>query len=246
MAARTAWRTSVLDDADDQTAQLIVQMQVDDMRSLADNKFNTNDSQAAHQIYHTELNHYCTTRGFQTTQDPDPDFEAAVLPRRVFCEACLAPSVENAIYRAPCGHPYCDDCLQTIFRNSMADPRFYPPSCCRRTVPFEIVKPVLGEELAHDFATAKPEMDDDKKAYCHVPACSTYIPNDKRMCELGQCPKCEADTCLVCKSASHAGKDCPEDEGVKSLEALAQEKGWKRCPTCQRMVELRTGCHHMT
>src|SRR5437667_9013236 len=52
--------------------------------------------------------------------------------------------------------------------------------------------------------------------------------------------------CRVCRGIGHEGTDCPEDF---ALEATIQESinhGWRRCYKCHAMVELMTGCRHIT
>lgn len=50
---------------------------------------------------------------------------------------------------------------------------------------------------------------------------------------------------LLCKQAGHTG-DCAEDKAMEQTMELAKKEGWQKCPSCGRMVELNTGCNHMT
>lgn len=127
----------------------------------------------------------------------------------------------------------------------MTDRRLYPARCCQQNIPYEDVRMFLSQELRHDFEAKKPELDDQRPAYCHVPTCSTYIGHDQREDGKGSCSACDLETCLTCNRAAHAG-DCPADEALQSVLTLAQQEGWRRCEACRNMVELHEGCYHMT
>lgn len=147
--------------------------------------------------------------------------------------------------KVPCQHHYCDGCLNSLFRLAMNDEDSYPPRCCTQLIPLDDVRLFLNARLVTDFETKKEELDDAKPTYCCVPACSTYISQEHKRENVGTCPECAAETCLLCKEAAHDG-DCTVNEADQQLLELATEEGWKRCPRCRRMVELNTGCNHMT
>jgi hypothetical protein len=51
----------------------------------------------------------------------------------------------------------------------------------------------------------------------------------------------------MCRGKWHGNKkECPKDENVQRLEAMAKEKGWQKCYNCSCLVELKEGCNHMT
>ncbi|EME89461.1 uncharacterized protein MYCFIDRAFT_27742 [Pseudocercospora fijiensis CIRAD86] len=161
------------------------------------------------------------------------------------CVSCTSDVPDSDAYKAHCEHDYCDGCLDQVFNQALIDERFYPPRCCQQDIPYEDVRDFLSERTAQNFAAKKPELDDPKRIYCHVQTCSAYIPQDARANDVGRCPTCPASTCLDCKGTAHDG-DCPENEATKLVEELAARESWRRCPSCRRMVELRTGCNHMT
>ena len=148
-------------------------------------------------------------------------------------------------WQAPCKQYYCIDHLNTLFQHSLADSTLYPPSCCKQNIPFEAVKNLLDKDLSKRFADRKEELDDQKPIYCCVSKCSTYIGQSNKVGMTAICSRCWLRTCISCKHAAHEG-DCEEDEDTTQMLDIAQKKGWRRCPQCERMVELRTGCNHMT
>lgn len=56
--------------------------------------------------------------------------------------------------------------------------------------------------------------------------------------------KCYSETCTNCKGAMHYGT-CNEMASKDIFEAV-EANGWQRCSACHRIVELGTGCNHIT
>ncbi|KAH6896008.1 hypothetical protein B0T10DRAFT_587620 [Thelonectria olida] len=149
------------------------------------------------------------------------------------------------VARCPCSHEYCRNCLAELFRNSMTDESLYPPRCCRQQIPLDPNRPFLPSYLVGEFLAKKAELDETNRTYCHEPTCSTFIPTQTIKGDVGLCSKCSKQTCAICKGASHQG-DCPQDHATQELLRLATENGWQRCRSCARVVELGTGCNHIT
>lgn len=147
--------------------------------------------------------------------------------------------------RAPCGHEYCRGCLRELFTLSLTDETLFPPRCCREPIPADKDRFFLTSKLLAEFQARKVEMETPDRTYCHVPECSKFIAPDNIEHQIGKCVTCNARTCSVCKAAAHVG-DCPEDPATKVLEGIAAENGWKRCGGCRRMVDLMSGCNHIS
>lgn len=74
------------------------------------------------------------------------------------------------------------------------------------------------------------------------------------------CPECSYTWCWACQSAWHQGQSCVEFKASTDRRMsehaellldeqaldLAERMHWKRCPTCQTMVEKNQGCNTMT
>lgn len=86
------------------------------------------------------------------------------------------------------------------------------------------------------------------RVYCYKQECNAYIPAEDRTEAIGWCWNCEVETCFTCRKAAHAGP-CDEELLEQSREAdeklfrLAEELGWKKCPTCHAMIERIEGCN---
>ena len=264
MAGLAQW-SRVLNDADDETARLLIKLQIQDLEeavtTTVSSEIATTDEIFALQTYEDELKQYLSTRalgieepsleeapGDATTSpnvtdqpvNPQLQYEVVKFP----CAVCGDPYDADHCWQAPCSHYYCDDDLNDLFRRSMTDVTLYPPRCCQQNMPYEDLRMFLHQDLAHDFDTKKEELDDHKPTYCHRPTCSTYIGQENKDANVATCPECKVETCILCKEAVHED-DCAEDEAIRQTTELAQKEGWRRCPNCERMVELSIGCNHM-
>lgn len=70
-----------------------------------------------------------------------------------------------------------------------------------------------------------------------------------------ECELCHRSFCLECAVPWHGDLSCAAYQGEvankrlagdEKLLQLADQNKWQRCKNCRRIVELSTGCHHMT
>ncbi|KAF3491330.1 IBR domain-containing protein [Arthroderma uncinatum] len=162
------------------------------------------------------------------------------------CEICFTEVNNTNSARLPCHHPYCRACLQQLFESSLTDDSLFPPRCCRQHVVVETVETLLTTDLIASFKEKKLEFETKDKTYCSSPSCSKFMRPENIEGECASCPHCNTTTCTVCKSAAHDGEDCPKDTVLAEVLNLATENGWQRCYSCKRVIELDTGCYHMT
>ncbi|KAK3707732.1 hypothetical protein LTR37_011909 [Vermiconidia calcicola] len=259
--ANESWQ-QVLDGADDATAQVILDLILgdadghDSVSVEQDADTLMTDYDIARSIYAAELKQYRGGRTFtyvttapdsinnNTSPEPEP-IEGPNGPMLFSCIICQDMFDADHCWQVPCQHYYCDGCLNDLFRVAMENEQAYPPRCCTQTVPFEDVRIMLEPNFAARFAAKKEELDDSKRTYCHLPTCSTYIGQSSKNEDAATCSSCAAVTCIPCKQTKHDG-DCARDEAIEETLKLAESEGWQKCPACERMVELRTGCNHMT
>lgn len=161
------------------------------------------------------------------------------------CLACDEKTHFTNLARATCGHEYCRDCLGQLFQNAMSDETLFPPRCCRQPIPLDQNLLFLAEDLVRQFRVKAVEFTTPQRTYCSRRTCSAFIHPD--YCQLGiaTCADCGHQTCTTCKGPSHSG-DCPHDEDLQKVLEIAKEERWQRCPGCLSMIELETGCFHMT
>ncbi|KUJ24183.1 uncharacterized protein LY89DRAFT_634121 [Mollisia scopiformis] len=145
----------------------------------------------------------------------------------------------------PCGHDYCSDCLQTVVINALVDEALYPPRCCRQPFDMDSMRPFLPPEIISGFHLKKTEYGTSNRIYCSNAICSSFLYPDNIAGDKAKCPLCFTLTCTICKAPAHIG-DCPQDGALQEVLSSATGEGWKRCGNCKAMVELRTGCNHIT
>lgn len=145
-----------------------------------------------------------------------------------------------------CPHEYCRTCLESLFKASLTDETLFPPRCCGQPIPLEVCRIFLPSTVIGQFLAKRVEFETPNRTYCHRPACSAFVPPPFITGEIATCVQCEAQTCTMCKKVAHHGGDCPDDEALQDLLRLATEAGWQRCYRCNRVVELRQGCHHIS
>ncbi|KAH8156640.1 hypothetical protein CIB48_g11610 [Xylaria polymorpha] len=166
------------------------------------------------------------------------------IPQRP-CTACGDMKHFVDLARAPCRHEYCRECLDNLFQTAMLDESLFPPRCCRQAIPVDANRLFLSGDLVQQFKKKSIELSTLNRIYCHRPTCSTFIPPSTIKDGVARCPKCRFHTCITCKGATHRG-DCPADAALQQVLQVAREERWQRCPQCSTMIELNTGCFHIT
>ncbi|KAJ5943528.1 hypothetical protein N7516_003696 [Penicillium verrucosum] len=159
------------------------------------------------------------------------------------CVACSESYPESGMIRNSCSHIYCQGCITHLLENSLADESLFPPRCCRLPLPLEATRGIINVDLWARFEEKKIEHGDKHRTYCSDPACSRYILPSRVRGTIGTCRVCNRKTCTLCKKKTHQG-ECVDDR-IEVLE-LGKAKGWQRCLNCSHLVELRSGCNHIT
>ena len=163
------------------------------------------------------------------------------------CVTCGERKRGFEVLRTPCKHYYCADCISTLFELSMTDETLFPPRCCRERIPINGARLYLTPGLLQRFDEKSEELSTPNRIYCSRPTCSAFIKpaNITTSTSTATCTLCSMSTCTTCKGNAHNG-DCPEDLSIQATLATAREEGWQRCTGCGAMVELDTGCNHIT
>jgi hypothetical protein len=161
------------------------------------------------------------------------------------CVACQNHKLFFYVARAPCGHEYCEECLRDMIECSMTDESLFPPRCCSQPIYSAAVRFFLTAELVDLYEMKKIEFETSKRTYCSSPRCSAFLTPEHIVDDRGICSDCGTVTCTMCKATAHEG-DCPADTDLQLVLETALENGWQRCYSCRRLVELDTGCNHIT
>lgn len=166
-------------------------------------------------------------------------------PLSYTCAACMESYASASIIKAPCGHYYCSDCLDSLFESSLTDHLLFPPRCCRQRIPLDVARPHLSRTVASAFAKQLPQHNATNPTLCHSPYCTAFIPSWRVRNDVGTCLACYKRTCSICKTEAHPS-DCPDDTALGQLLNTAEQSGWQRCYKCRRVVERDVGCSRMT
>jgi len=163
----------------------------------------------------------------------------------VDCVVCGDAFHLPELIRSPCGHLYCPDCLNSLFVRATTDETLFPPRCCSQIISLSLVEAKLSPGALSAFNSAAIEFTTTNRTYCARKDCGKFIPPHEIRSGRAVCRNCNAETCAYCKGVLHVG-DCPEDEALQIVLVLAQGERWRRCFGCNTMVELNTGCNHIT
>jgi hypothetical protein len=175
--------------------------------------------------------------------------QGALFPRakRHTCEACDEDVSYFKVFKAPCDHEYCGDCVYQLFDKSLTDETLFPPRCCRQVIPIDskCLALFLNKDMRVKYEERKAEMETTDRVYCSNASCSAFIMPKTTIKGVAKCSKCQNETCSCCKKASHEGS-CKKDSDLKAIMDVVQSAGWQICSRCGHAVELNEGCHHMT
>ncbi|KAL2207063.1 hypothetical protein CC79DRAFT_1383107 [Sarocladium strictum] len=141
-----------------------------------------------------------------------------VKPARRRCISCQSKFQAAETVRFPCGHDYCHDCVFGLHLAATTDESLFPPRCCGREIPFNIARPIMSREDIETFEAKAIEFSTKDRTYCFKPTCSQFIPPKDIDRNVARCGSCRSKTSM----------------------------GWQRCNACKSVVELSTGCNHMT
>ncbi|VUC33395.1 unnamed protein product [Clonostachys rosea] len=245
-----------VEDIDPLSLQLILDLQLEELGILEGKNEATkdvSDSRLAIDLYKADLERLeviVADQELSTTGEP-PSLEAETKPDNErpagsdHCAACMEAVPHNDLTSSPCEHHYCKGCMINLFESSIKEEALFPPRCCSKPVSFEANKKFLSEDLCFKFEMKAIENSTHDRTYCHGKACSTFIPPFLIDRDRATCPKCEAWNCTRCKGFYHSGH-CPDDAETKEILNMAGTNQWQRCYSCHRVVELSTGCYHIT
>ncbi|KAF9007106.1 hypothetical protein BDQ17DRAFT_1351449 [Cyathus striatus] len=167
---------------------------------------------------------------------------------RVECTGCLELHSKATCLRTPCEHYYCRGCIKNLVEAFLQDESLYPLRCCQKPMTIETVVTFLSLSLQQRFQVKNREYATPalNRVYCQNGTCSQFLGSSANGAEDIRCTACGSLTCGECKQSSHPGKLCKDNPDVAQLKELASQERWQTCPGCKSIVELNTGCYHIT
>lgn len=173
-------------------------------------------------------------------------------PNPIECPVCLTARSPKLIHNiSNCNCIYCVYCIREVFAVAQQNGHgnyWRPAMCCDQKLDFDLFEPYLTPQLRRSYKSKAEEEKVDQSLYCGNVKCREYILQENIKDEFGSCGKCKMKTCVKpeCKKprSDHLGiyVICPDDLETKELKALANKKGWKRCPKCCALTERTRGC----
>ncbi|WEW59383.1 hypothetical protein PRK78_004854 [Emydomyces testavorans] len=167
------------------------------------------------------------------------------------CASCLEGITEKNLLRMECQHRYCLKCFVTLITTAMHNENQFPPKCCLVEIPVKVILHNLdnaNRDLYHQ-KVLEYSLPQQSRWYCPSPSCGKWISPKKikDSAPIQKCPSCKDKFCGFCRGPLHEdGVDCPKDLGLEATLEEAEMHGWRRCYQCRAMVELVSGCNHMT
>jgi hypothetical protein len=170
--------------------------------------------------------------------------------RVVTCVICMEDVPRADAMRGNCTHSFCGPCYRNLFIRATTHEAENPAKCCNQEIPACRTKGLLTSAERTAYSNARKEFATEDRLYCANAPCNWFIKPELYAHKLGaliRCGKCYKLTCQRCKGI-HGHNDIGprEPETERIFREMCQNKGWSRCPRCQVVVELTTGCNHMT
>ncbi|KAG9250615.1 uncharacterized protein F5Z01DRAFT_665335 [Emericellopsis atlantica] len=161
------------------------------------------------------------------------------------CTGCEEDVSYIDTVRCPSSHDYCRTCIAGLFEAAINDESLFPARCCRQAIPLGLNQIFIPPKLAGRYRAKEVEHGTPNRTYCHNLSCSTFVPPQFIRGRRATCVKCHSRTCTDCKKPAHEG-DCPPDATTLDALRLANKRGWQRCLSCRNLIELSTGCNHIS
>ncbi|XP_045787344.1 E3 ubiquitin-protein ligase RSL1-like isoform X1 [Trifolium pratense] len=182
----------------------------------------------------------------------------------IICEICAeTKKTEEMFNNQSCSHSFCSECVikqvETKIHEKIANVSC-PGLNCKGVLELESCISLLPKELIDKWNDALCEalFCSVPKFYCPFKDCSAMLLDENEGVEdirESECPFCHRLFCASCHVPWHPGIGCEEyqklnvdERGSDDLvvRELANQKQWRRCPTCKFYVEKNGGCLHIT
>lgn len=187
------------------------------------------------------------------------------------CSICCEEKSCLMMITLKCSHKFCSHCMR-IYADGKVRSSQVPIRCpqlkCKYYISSVECKSFLTSSSYESLEKALEEanVSHSDRIYCPFPNCSVLLdPNECLSARASsssqsdnsciECPVCQRFVCVDCGVPWHSSLSCEEYQNLPlderdasdiTLYRLAQNKRWRRCQQCRRMIELTQGCYHMT
>ncbi|KAJ4890523.1 zinc finger (C3HC4-type RING finger) family protein [Raphanus sativus] len=193
---------------------------------------------------------------------------------KTFKETCVicyeGITVDKMFSVDGCFHRFCFSCMKQHVEVKLlgGNTATCPSEGCKSQVKMDSCAKFLDPKLVEVMIQRKKEgsISVSDKVYCPYPTCSELMAKDEvfeytkqyfvgtEQSAARKCMKCGLFFCMQCKVPWHYKDTCEnfskskryQNAGDGMLKSLAQSKRWRQCIRCNNMVELASGCFHIT
>ncbi|CAG8786557.1 25142_t:CDS:10, partial [Dentiscutata erythropus] len=175
----------------------------------------------------------------------------------------MATSSANLGVILDCKHCFCLACMKNYLNSMLKDevvdfPIKCPLKCADVIIAERIVEKSLTKKDLETYYLKMTVSSIKNKVYCPNKRCSAMIDYDHDESQPTYpltCPMCRELFCPVCHVKWHEDLTCKEYQAIPPHERspedrevlnLAKFERWQRCPKCNMLVQLETGCNHIT
>jgi len=191
-------------------------------------------------------------KAMSTTEivDGDDGLLTAVKLPPISCISCRDSNIPG--YELPCSHAQCISCMTRLLRVALNDSSLLPLMYCGLPIDIHVAKALLSGEACQKLFSRQAEIEAKNKMYC--PQCASFINLDyvdNSESSVLNCG-CGVVLCTLCRSLQHQGVSCQDNNSRSDLSqdtlvlSLAKENKWQQCPGCSIVIELVSGCNHIT
>ncbi|KAJ0248291.1 Ribonuclease H domain-containing protein [Hirschfeldia incana] len=194
--------------------------------------------------------------------------------KKTFKETCVicyeGITVDKMFSVDGCFHRFCFSCMKQHVEVKLLGGKTAtcPSAGCKSEVKMDSCAEFLDPKLVEVMIQRKKEdsISVSDKVYCPYPTCSELMAKDEvfeyteqyfvgtEQSSARKCMKCGQFFCMQCKVPWHYKDTCEDfskskryqNAGDGMVKSLAQSKKWRQCTRCNNMVELASGCYHIT
>lgn len=194
--------------------------------------------------------------------------------KKTFKETCVicyeGITVDKMFSVHGCFHRFCFSCMKQHVEVKLLEGKTAtcPSEGCKSQVKMDCCAKFLDPKLVEVMIQRKKEgsISVSDKVYCPNPKCSELMAKAEvleytkqffvgtEQSAARKCMKCGLFFCMQCKVPWHYKVTCEDfskskryqKDGDGMLKSLAQSKRWRQCIKCNNMVELASGCYHIT
>ena len=192
-----------------------------------------------------------------TSNEAKPNFTGTMrsTSERVECCSCLEELSSRFVYTTEgCGHTYCRSCMKSQMETSIQN-TIFPIMCAgcniplpliditffTKTVSWEMQTQLMQRAFSH-YIRKLPE------AYMECPSyrCTGIVfLKNKSENDAHHCASCKLAICLECKTLSHEGLSCKDNQEMLAEWQRHDPTNRKMCPNCKMGIQKNGGCNNV-